>query len=104
MLFQEHGINFNDLPTRQKRGRCVVKMRYHIENVVEFQAVRTLDSLDTIEMAEVPILETYRSKWVLDEEIPIFSQDRNYIQRLVDLQEETCGTSLSAIPTLNPTT
>ena len=48
------GANWNDVPTSQKRGRCVVKM-----------------------------LAGERSWWTVDEQIPIFSQDRAYIERLV---------------------
>ena len=54
MLMLEKGINFNDMPTEFKRGVCCVKE----------------DSNDTT-----------RSQWVLDKEIPIFTQDRNYVER-----------------------
>lgn len=56
MLFTEKGINFNDLPTAQKRGVCSVKRNY-IKNEAE------------------------RSEWIIDEEIPIFTEDRNYIEK-----------------------
>jgi hypothetical protein len=29
-------------------------------------------------------VQTERSKWVIDEEIPIFTQDRHYIERWVE--------------------
>jgi tRNA(His) 5'-end guanylyltransferase len=56
MLFQEKQINFNDLPTYQKRGTCIVKETYTKE-------------------------DTQRTRWVEDKDIPIFTQDRNYIEK-----------------------
>jgi tRNA(His) guanylyltransferase len=64
MIFQK-GQNWNDCPTSQKRGRCVVKQTI------------TLKSLNPITKTEV-VAE--RSAWVVDNEIPIFSQDREYIE------------------------
>lgn len=53
-LFTEKGINFNDLPTYKKRGACALK----------------------IESDE-------KSLWKIDENIPIFSQNVDYINSLV---------------------
>jgi tRNA(His) 5'-end guanylyltransferase len=55
-LWQEKQINFNDLPTYQKRGACIVKEYYDKDG-------------------------TQRSRWVVDKDIPIFTQDREYIER-----------------------
>lgn len=53
MCFQK-GINWNDMSTSHKRGRCAVRKE---------------------------------GKWVIDNEIPIFTQDRNYIdQHLITLE------------------
>lgn len=60
MMFQEHNINWNDYQTVYKRGSCVTKERYTENDVA-------------------------RSRWVVDTNIPIFTQDRNYIDRLVFL-------------------
>ncbi len=65
MLFSKCGINFNDYPVPQKRGVCVVKQKYRLQVPI--------GSGNTIE----------RSMWVVDENIPIFTADRDYIQRLV---------------------
>lgn len=56
MLFQEKGINFNDLPVYQKRGVCVIKEYYNKDN-------------------------TQRSRWIVDKDIPVFTQDRDYIEK-----------------------
>lgn len=68
MLFQEHGINFNDCPIPQKRGACIVKETYTMQVVASDEPVT-------------------RTRWVVDEAIPIFTQDRSYIQRFVDIEE-----------------
>lgn len=57
-LFQEKGINFNDSPVSQKRGICVVKEYYKKD-------------------------EADRSRWVVDANIPIFTQDREYIEKFI---------------------
>jgi len=62
MLFQEKGINFNNLPTAQKRGSCAIKETY-------------LKG------------ETERHRWVADLEIPIFSQDRNYVEKWTTVKD-----------------
>lgn len=62
-LFQERGINWNDLPTWQKRGACIVKEKYEKNGVM-------------------------RTRWVVDKDIPIFSQNKNYIEQYVYLEKE----------------
>lgn len=54
LLWQEHGINFNDLEPYYKRGRCVVKGE---------------------------------NGWFVDRNIPIFSQDKNYIEQWLATDE-----------------
>ncbi len=56
MLFQERDINFNDFPAYQKRGACIVKETYMKD-------------------------DAQRTRWVVDKNIPIFTQDRNYIEK-----------------------
>lgn len=55
MTFQK-GQNWNDLPTHLKRGRCVIKENYDKNG-------------------------TQRSRWIVDNEIPIFSQNPEYINK-----------------------
>ena len=65
MLMLQKGINFNDMPTEFKRGVCCVKNRV----VCEPWGNRMLfDGVD-------------EGHWVLDKEIPIFTQDRDYVER-----------------------
>lgn len=66
-MIHAKGENWNDLPTRWKRGRCIVKVKYdaHVKN-------------DHFEG------DVERSKWVVDNEIPIFTKDRRYIERRLE--------------------
>lgn len=66
------GINWNDCPIPQKRGVCVVRETYKM----------TREGLTRV--PEVQAEEVTRSRWVVDEAIPVFTQDRWYIQRWVD--------------------
>lgn len=66
MLMTQKGINFNDMPTEFKRGVCCYRQA-------------TTDIMINFETKEET--RTERSYWVLDKEIPIFTQDRNYVDR-----------------------
>ena len=64
MLMLQKGINWNDLPTDQKRGSCAIKQEYLVED------------------------GGYRTHWVIDKEIPIFKGDgRDYIEDLICVGE-----------------
>ena len=67
MCFQG-GQNWNNLPTHHRRGRAVVRVPYQVKDVM-------------------------RTRWQLDYQIPIFSEDRNYIQQYLDVEPEVneCG-------------
>lgn len=67
-LCWKKGINWNDCPTFQKRGRCIIK----VQSQQEAMNPKT---------GEIIIAE--RSSWQVDNEIPIFSQDRKYIEKYV---------------------
>ena len=70
MLMTQKGINWNDFPTYQKRGSCVVK-----ENYLD----ATPESTDS---------ESIRSRWIIDRDIPIFKgEGREYIERFVNVGE-----------------
>lgn len=76
MLMTQKGINWNDLPTYQKRGSCCVKM-YQLDEG-SFQS-----------HAEDKLMEHGRTFWTIDTQIPIFKgEDREYIDRLVFVGEE----------------
>lgn len=63
-MIYKKGLNWNNLPTSYKRGRCIIKQTFKIE-----------DS------------EILRSKWIIDNDIPIFNQDVNYINKFLEAKE-----------------
>lgn len=65
MLWQEKNINWNDFETVKKRGSCCTKT-----------GKRTVVDMKTEEQKE-------RLIWKIDNDIPIFTQDRNYIERFI---------------------
>lgn len=62
-LFAEHGINWNNLPTVQKRGACLVRVAS--EDQPSEPGARI------------------KHEWRLDLEPPTFTQDRRYVERFV---------------------
>lgn len=68
MLMTQKGINFNDMPTEFKRGVCCVKEEYYPDPMPGYENCPVDDTL-------------VRTRWVLDKEIPIFTQDRDYVER-----------------------
>lgn len=60
MCFQK-GHNWNDLPTSWQRGRCVVKVNYDYEGTT--------------------------SQWGIDDEIPEFTKDREYIEKYLRVED-----------------
>lgn len=70
MLMLQKGINFNDMPVEFKRGICCIKEEYYLEPKPGFEDCE----VDTTSV---------RTRWVLDYNIPIFTQARNYIERYV---------------------
>ena len=75
MLMIQKGINWNDLPTYQKRGSCCIKESYYLDK-------------DGNEVSEEYANEddvTKRTRWIIDKNIPIFkNEDRNYIEKLIN--------------------
>lgn len=77
MLMIQKGINWNDLPTYQKRGSCCVRNK----TVIETDSVMTTAQLRDASKSE--------NEWIIDTDIPIFRNDgREYIDRLVFVGEE----------------
>ena len=87
MLMTQKGINWNDLPTYQKRGSCCVKENHFIENEKGTQICFPEGCSDPFEDEEA-LTGVYRSSWIIDTEIPIFKgEGREYIDRLVFVGE-----------------
>ena len=77
MLMTQKGINWNNLPTYQKRGSCCVKNKIIIENS---------DKVETVQLRNTSKPE---NEWIIDKEIPIFKgEGRDYIDRLIYVGED----------------
>lgn len=70
MLMTIKGINFNDMPVEFKRGVCCIKVTEQDPDI-------------DIKDGAYPI--TY---WKLDKNIPIFTQDRAYLEKCFDVKEK----------------
>ena len=62
-MFTEKNVNWNDLSTVKKRGTCAIRKEVEVNGVV-------------------------RNKWFIDEDIPIFTKDKNYINGIIYKGEE----------------
>ena len=77
MLMTQKGINWNDLPTYQKRGSCCVRNKI----VIEYDGVMVTAQLRDTSKSE--------NEWIIDTDIPIFKgEGREYVDRLVFIGEE----------------
>lgn len=76
MLITQKGINWNDFPTYQKRGSCVVRNKI----VIESDGVKETCMLCDPKQGE--------NNWIIDKDIPIFKGDgREYIEQFVNVGE-----------------
>lgn len=72
MLMLQKNINWNDFPTHQKRGTCVIRNKI------------VLESNGITETAMLRDASKSENEWIIDKEIPIFKgEGREYIDRLV---------------------
>lgn len=69
MLFKEKGVNWNDFPTDCKRGSAC----YRVVSEEEIDDPRNPGSRITVQ----------RKRWVVDIGIPVFSQDRQFVERFL---------------------
>jgi len=70
-MIHQKGDNWNTLPTMLRRGRCIipVKKKIHVSNK-HFTG------------------DVERNVWIVDNEIPIFTKDRNYIEKYLIVDED----------------
>ena len=78
MLMTQKGINFNDMPVEFKRGVCC------------YRITREATCINKKTQEETPCI---RSEWVLDKDIPIFTQDRDYVDKFVYANNEESSKS-----------
>ena len=80
MLMTQKGINFNDMPAEFKRGVCCYKV------------TREATCVNKKTQEEMPCV---RSEWIIDKDIPIFTQDRDYVDKFVYANNEESSKSTS---------
>jgi tRNA(His) 5'-end guanylyltransferase len=73
LMWQEKGVNWNDYDTVYKRGSCIIKEDCPMQGV-------NIHSGQPFTVA--------RSCWIVDKDIPIFTQDRKYIDKYVFYEKE----------------
>ena len=77
MLMEQKGINWNDLPTYQKRGACCIKNSHIVRR-----------SSDGTELCIIKDPGKPTNEWIIDKNIPIFKgDDRRYIDNLINIVE-----------------
>lgn len=86
MLMNQKCINWNDFPTYQKRGSCVIKEEYWVKKSSgEEYSEEYSEVLNRIGGGDNDVK---RSRWIIDKDIPIFKgKGRDYIDRLVMIGE-----------------
>lgn len=72
-MFEEKGVNWNDLSVYQKYGVCAIK-----KAVPKFVEAKNSEFVKLIN----------RSKWIIDFDTPIFTQDRDYINSRVNFEKD----------------
>lgn len=76
MLMVQKGMNFNDERTDFKRGSCCYKNGFICESNGITSKVKIKDTTKDA------------STWIIDKEIPIFTQDRCFIEKFVYIEKE----------------
>lgn len=72
-LIHSRGQNWNDYPTRAKRGTVIRKEEYLVE-------ISRDDFKGEKEYAP-------RTRWIIDKEPPVFTQDRSYLRRIIPVYD-----------------
>lgn len=75
-MLADKDAHWEELETYKKRGFCVTK-EYYVLNPIE------LNLPDHIKVPE----SVKRSRWVVDDDIPVFSEDKSYVDILVMIGE-----------------
>ena len=87
MLITQKGINWNDLPTYQKRGSCCIKRKFWIDknDGCEFSEEYSCELEKAGVNSDNAIKKT---EWIIDKNIPIFKgENRKYINELILFKE-----------------
>lgn len=66
-LLLEKGFDWNSLSNAQKYGVCIIKKSQPVKTAIDFNTTEAI--------------ATYKNKWVIDENIPLFFENRDYINQ-----------------------
>lgn len=80
MLMLQKGINWNEIPTHQKRGSCCIKEKIFVpdERGTDYKMRNDGEAIKGF----------WRNEWIVDKEIPIFTgESREYIDKLIFIGE-----------------
>lgn len=80
LIFQELGVNPNDIPTRFKRGFCVYRRKVEVPLIDTIPLARYAALLEVGRVT--PGQTVARWEYVHDYEIPVFSEDREWVSKL----------------------
>lgn len=85
MLMTEKNINWNDINTHLKRGSCCVKENYFIpQDELNLSNLNSMNLVARTLDPEEDEYGVYRTKWNIDFGIPTFTQNREYIEKLIN--------------------
>jgi tRNA(His) 5'-end guanylyltransferase len=76
-IFKELNINMNDYPVKYKRGVCIYRENHEvpIESLIGIEKAIELNKVGE---------KVIRSNFTVDEHIPLFNQDPNFINKYLD--------------------
>lgn len=78
IIFKKLGVSVKDIPTHRKRGRCIFNETREV-SLSESMDSEKLERLISKGHIDDPDKKVKRSFWKVDNEIPKFNEDRNYI-------------------------
>lgn len=82
LIFQK-GVNWNDYPVGFKRGRMIVRKQESVDVQDVYVTVTDKETGQVIQTLKSTSGKVIRNRWVTDEEIPIFTQNRGYLADLI---------------------
>lgn len=80
LIFQELGVNPNDIPTHRKRGRCISKESKEVLLRTTMPSDKFAQLLEDGHVEEDQ--KAVRSYFAVDLEIPLFNEDRDYVYKM----------------------
>lgn len=87
MLHEQKGINWNDFSVPEKRGTCCYKESYQINRETGEEREKGVVTFDWLN-AEEENKYVFRTRWIIDENIPIFKEEyRSYIDKWIEPEE-----------------